>query len=183
MSSGTLQDQPADDFSTWSIERLEALAATLARGDMTLETIRVLAQSHAYHPDRDEDRHARLRWAKLSLHATERAHGGRPRCRAGMLSNNFMFRTWVIGHIGPDNTDPDWNPEALAADTLAALTLEPAQAATIAASWRALPTGRIRELRDHRNLTLHLGNLIGFLPPGSAKDQLTAWTVAREHLP
>jgi hypothetical protein len=183
LNGGTVHDQPDDDIGTWSIERLEAHAVALARGDMTLETIRVLAQSHAYQPDPDEDRRARLRWAKLSLHANERGHSERPPDRARMLSNNFMFRTWVIVHLGPDSTDTDWSPEALAADTLAALTLEPGQAAAIAASWRKLPFGQIRELRDHKNLTLHLGNLIGYLAPGSAKDQLTAWIGAREDLP
>ncbi|MGB6581705.1 MAG: hypothetical protein WBF34_27705 [Streptosporangiaceae bacterium] len=32
MSGDTVNDQPNGEFSTWSIERLEAHAATLARG-------------------------------------------------------------------------------------------------------------------------------------------------------
>lgn len=181
MSGGIVHDQPAGDFSTWSIERLEAHAATLPHGDGTLETIRVLAQSRAY--QLDEDRHARLRWAKLSLHANERGHNDSPADRARMLSNNFMLRTWIIGHLGPDSTDTDWNPEALADETLAALTMEPGQAVTIAASWRELPIEQIRELRHHKTLTLHLGHLIGYLPPGPVTDQLMAWNEARGHLP
>ncbi|MFC0532050.1 hypothetical protein [Phytohabitans kaempferiae] len=45
-----------------------------------------------------------------------------------MLAHNFALRTWIIEHLGPD-TDPDWDPESLAADTLAALTLDPTQLA------------------------------------------------------
>jgi hypothetical protein len=106
-------------------------------------------------------------------------------------THRTKLRTWVIRHLSPDSTDTDWNPEALAADTLAALTLEPGQASAIAASWRKLPIeqirelpiGQIRELHRHKVLTLHLGHLIGYLPPGLARDQLTAWHEVREHLP
>jgi hypothetical protein len=181
LSDGNIHGQPSDDLSTWDIGRLEAHSATLTRGDRTLETVRVLAQSHAYSPE--ENLPARLRWAKLSLYANERVHGDNPPDQARMLSHNFMLRTWVIMHLGPDSTDTDWNPEALATDTLAALTLEPGQASAIAASWCKPPIEQIRKLHRHRVLTLHLGHLIGYLPPGPARDQLTAWHEVREHLP
>ena len=174
-------EQSSGDFTAWSIGQLEAHAATLAPGQMALETIRALAQSHAYQPSADQ--HMRRRWAKLSLYANARFHGEGPWDRARMFSHNFMLRTWVIEHLGPDNGDADWDPHAVAADTLAALTLEPSQARAIAASWPTLPIEQIGELRRHKNLTAHLDWLIGYLRAGPAKDQLIAWREAREHMP
>ena len=43
-----------------------------------------------------------------------------------------MLRMWVIDRLGPVPTCPDWSPDALAADTLGALTLTPAQAQALA---------------------------------------------------
>jgi hypothetical protein len=37
-----------------------------------------------------------------------------------MLSQDFALRTWVIEHIGP-GADPTCDPDAVAADTIAAL--------------------------------------------------------------
>ena len=82
----------------------------------------MIAQSHAYRSD--EPRPDRLRWAKLSLHANERLHGAGPWDQARMAGQAFALRTWVIEHLGPD-ADPDWDPEILATDTLAALTVDP----------------------------------------------------------
>jgi hypothetical protein len=99
-----------------------------------------------------------------------------------MLSQNFMLRVWVIEHLGPD-VDADWNPESLAADTLAALTLEPGQACALSASWRTMPIEEIGELRRYRNLTAHIGRLISYVRAGPTKDQLLAWHAIRERLP
>jgi hypothetical protein len=99
-----------------------------------------------------------------------------------MAHQNFWLRTWIIKHLGPD-TDPDWDPSALAADTLAALTLDPAQASTTAANWPDLLPEQIGELRRHKNLTSHLATLVIYLQPGPTRDQVAGWIEVREHLP
>jgi len=168
------------NISTWTIERLEAYAAT--QHGQELERIRVVAQSHAY---RSEDqKHVRLRWAKLSLDVNAKLHGNSSSLwdQARMASQNFAFRTWIIEHLGPD-TDPDWDPGTLAADTLAALTLDPTQASTTAAHWQDLPVEQTGELRRHKNLTAHLATLVSYLQPGPARDQLVRWIEMRKHLP
>ena len=99
-----------------------------------------------------------------------------------MHCQEFALRTWVIEHLGPD-ADPDWNPEALADDTLAALSLDPHQAESTAAHWRDLPREQIGALRRHKNLTAHVDRLIPNLQPGPAKDRLTTWASTRHQLP
>ena len=167
------------DIGAWPVERLEASAAT--QHGRELEAIRVVAQMHAY--GSDEPKHARLRWAKLSLDANARLHGNGSSSwdRTRMAQQNFMLRTWIIQHLGPD-TDPDWDPRALAADTLAALTLDPGQASTTAVNWRGLPIEQIGELRRHRNLTSHRATLVCYLQPGQTRDQIVTWILVREHL-
>lgn len=171
-------NRPVPDLSTWTFERLEAFSAV--QSGQGLEAVRVIAQSNAYRSDRP--RHTRLRWAKLSLDANERRHGDDPRDRARRSHQNFALRTWIIERLGPD-PDPDWDPEVLAADTLAALTLDCGQAAALAADWRGLPFERIADLRRHKNLTAHLSGLIGFLLPGPTRDRLSAWIEVRGSLP
>lgn len=98
-----------------------------------------------------------------------------------MASHNFALRTWIIEHIGPD-MDPDWDPEAVAADTLAVLTLEPSQASTAAADRQHLSIEQIGELRRHKNLTAHLAMLVGHLRPGPARDQVVRWIEVSKHM-
>lgn len=168
---------PIRALDSWTIERLEAFAAT-AHGE-ELEQIRVIAQSHVYQSD--GPRHVRLRWAKLSLRANERLHGDDgPWDHARTASQAFALRTWVIEHLG---SDPDWNPEILATDTLAALTIDPDDARTISARWRDLPIEQIGELRRHKNLTAHVNRLVDLLPAGPAKDRLVVWAEVRRLLP
>jgi hypothetical protein len=169
---------PIRDLDTWRFDRLEALAA--AQNGEELEQVRVIAQSHAYRSD--EPRLVRLRWAKLSLQANERLHGDGPWEQARMAGQAFALRTWVIEHLGPD-ADPDWNPEILAADTLAALTLDPDDARTISTNRRDLPIEQIGELRRQKNLTAHLDRLLDILQPGATKDQLVVWSEVRKLLP
>lgn len=180
MSGEAGHPEPVMNISAWIVERLEAYAA--AQHGQELERIRVVAQGHAYRSQ--EPRHVRLRWARLSLDANTRLHGNSrdPWDRARMAHQNFKLRTWIIKHLGPD-TDPDWDPGALAADTLAALTLDPGQAGTTAANWPDLPPEQIGELRQHTNLTSHLADLVGYLQPGPARDQVAGWIEVREHLP
>lgn len=169
---------PIRDLDTWTIDRLEAFAA--AQNGEELEQVRVIAQSHVY--GSDEPRLARLRWAKLSLRANERLHGDGPWEHTRMASQAFMLRTWVIEHLGPD-ADLDWNPDILATDTLAALTVDPDHARTISANWRDLPIEQIGELRRQKNLTAHLDRLVDLLQPGATKDRLLIWTEVRKLLP
>ncbi|BCJ39667.1 hypothetical protein GCM10010168_78780 [Actinoplanes ianthinogenes] len=169
---------PIRELDTWPVDRLEAFTA--ARNGEELEQVRVIAQNRAYWSD--ASRLARLRWAKLSLHANERLHGDDPWEQVRMANQAFMLRAWVIQHLGPDE-DPDWNPEILATDTLAALTVDPERARTMSANWRDLPIEQIGELRRQKILTAHLDRLVDLLRPGATKDRLVVWAQVRELLP
>jgi hypothetical protein len=170
---------PIRNLDSWAIERLEAFAAT-QRGE-ELEQVRVIAESHAVHRS-DEPTHLRRRWAKLSLRANQRLPGDGPWHHVRTTTHAFALRTWVIEHLGPD-MDPDWDPEVLAADTLAALTIDPGDARTMSTGWRDLPIEQIGELRRQKNLTAHLDRLVHLLLPGPNKDRLATWLEVRELLP
>jgi hypothetical protein len=179
LSSHLEHDNPnSTPMHSWTIDQFEAHAAALE--GRHLEAVRELAQSRAYQPG--ESREARLRWAALSLDANRRGHGDAPWDQARMQHQDFMLRTWIIEHLGPA-PHPAWNPQVLAADTLAALTLDPAQAEDLSTNWRSLPIEQIRELRRHKNLTAHLNQLISHLEPGRTKEGLTTWIDARKRLP
>jgi GNAT superfamily N-acetyltransferase len=170
---------PDHDLNTWPLDEVRTFVQhTHGR---QLEGPRVVAQGHAY-----ASRHSpevRRRWAKLSLLANRRMLGEGEGDDARVAGQDFALRMWVIEHLGPDDTDPDWSPAALTSDTLAALTLTPAQAAALADGWRDLPIERIRELRRHKNLTAHLRCLLGYVPPGPVHDALLTWTTTRRLLP
>ncbi|MEY2249225.1 hypothetical protein AB8A21_40980 [Streptomyces sp. BF23-18] len=178
MSNDADRDQPIQDLSTWTVDRLEAFTPTQQGHE--LERIRVVAQSHAYRSD--EARHVRLRWAKLSLNANSRLPDDTPWSHDRKTRQNFALRTWIIDQLGPD-TDADWDPEVLADDTLAALALDPGQVVALSANWRDLPTEQIGALRRYKNKTAHLNRLLDFLRPGPTKDQLITWTKVRKQLP
>ncbi|WP_405825321.1 hypothetical protein OG705_32995 [Streptomyces sp. NBC_00838] len=171
-------DRPIRDLSTWTVDRLEAFTTT--QQGQELERIRVVAQSHAYRSD--EPRQARLRWAELALNANERLPGDVPWSHNRKICQNFALRAWIIDQLGPAADSP-WDPEALAADTLAALTLDPGQVVALSARRRDLPIERIGDLRRHKNRTAHLDRLLDHLPPGPDRDQLVAWSEVRKHLP
>ncbi|MFD0267835.1 hypothetical protein ACFVGY_14800 [Streptomyces sp. NPDC127106] len=179
MNADADHESPSRDLSTWTIERLQSFAED-AQGQQ-LEAVRVVAQSHAYRAD--EPREARQQWAKLSLQANHRLHGEGPWDRARGAQQNFMLRMWMIDQFGPDDEDHDWSPEALAADTVGALALAPAEARALADHWRDLEVERIGVLRRHKSLTAHLDRLVGHLQPSPVRDQLLAWTATRQHLP
>ncbi|GHA30823.1 hypothetical protein GCM10010329_62790 [Streptomyces spiroverticillatus] len=168
MTSDAEREDLGSDPSTWPIDQLHTLIQNV-RGQR-LETVRIVAQEHAY--DSARPRAARRQWAKLSLHANRLMLAAGEGNLTRVTQHDFMLRTWVIDNLGPDDTDPDWNPDALAADTLHALTITPAQAAALADEWRDLATEQIRQLRRHKNLTAHLDTLLGHLPPGRTRDQL-----------
>lgn len=172
MSTGADREGSTDDLSTWPLERLRTLTAEGQR----LEAVRVVAQGHAY--DADEPTETRRAWAALSLLANRRK--GEDSWGAHDLHDDFMLRMWVIDTLGPH---PEWTPETLASDTLDALTLTPSEAQELARDWRALPLDRIRELRRHKNLTLHLERLLKHLGPGPTRDRLRPWIEVRRSLP
>ncbi|WP_035858541.1 hypothetical protein [Kitasatospora cheerisanensis] len=179
MGSDAHRDEPARDLSKWTLDQLQTFIDE-AHGRQ-LETARVVAQGQAYNSSHPPE--IRRRWAKLSLLANRRMLDNAERRAARVAQQDFMLRTWVIDRLGPDDTDPDWSPEALASDTLDTLTFTPAQAAGLSEGWRDLPLEQIRELRRHKNLTAHLESLVGHLSPGPVREQLVAWTVTRPLLP
>lgn len=179
MSDEAQADVPARGPSTWTFDELQRFVDD-ARGQ-DLEAARLVAQQQAYSDCRSQE--IRRQWAKLSLLANRRMFDATPWSAARVASQEFMLRTWVIDRLGPDATDPDWSPEALASDTLAALSLTPTQAAGLAAHWRGLAIEQIRELRRHKNLTAHLVVLVGHLAPGPVRERLVAWTETRTLLP
>ncbi|MGY0231858.1 hypothetical protein [Longispora urticae] len=171
------RDEPTE-MSTWRIERLKARAAEVQGNE--LEGVRLIAQWHACHSD--EPREARLQWAALSLEANRRGQGDGPWERARVLRVDFTLRTWIIENLGP-GPESAYDPEVLAADTLVALTHEPAQAVALAADWRSLPIEQIGDLRRHKNLTAHVDRLVVHLRPGPTMDLLLTWIEARKQLP
>ncbi|MEV7393242.1 MULTISPECIES: hypothetical protein [unclassified Streptomyces] len=179
LSSDAHREEPGHDLSTWTLDQLQTFVHD-ARGRQ-LETARVAAQGKAYNSSHSQG--DRRQWAKLSLLANRRMldhAGGHP---ARVAQQDFMLRMWVIDWLGPDDRDLDWSPEALASDTLDALTFTPPQAAALAEGWRDLPTEQIRELRRHKNLTAHLERLVGYLVPGPVRERLVTWTATRRLLP
>ncbi|MFG2772141.1 hypothetical protein [Streptomyces sp. NPDC048350] len=179
MSSDAYLEEPGRDVSTWTLDQLQSFIQG-ARGRQ-LETARVAAQGQAYNSSHPQE--VRREWAKLSLLANRRMLDDAEGPSARVAQQDFMLRMWVIDRLGPEGTDPDWSPEALASDTLDTLTLTPTQAAGLAEGWRDLPIEQIRELRWHKNLTAHLESLVGYLEPGPVHEHLTAWNATRTLLP
>ncbi|MFD8584395.1 hypothetical protein ACFV2A_16020 [Streptomyces californicus] len=179
MSSNAHREEPGHDLSTWTLGQLQTFIHD-TRGQQ-LETARVAAQGQAYNSSHPQE--ARRQWAKLALLANRRMLDHVEGHPARVAQQDFMLRMWVIDRLGPDDTDPDWSPEALASDTLDALSFTPPQAAALAEGWRDLLTGQIRELRRHRNLTAHLKSLLGYLAPGPVRERLVTWTATRPLLP
>ncbi|MFE3774595.1 hypothetical protein [Streptomyces sp. NPDC059122] len=179
MSSDGHQEEPGRDLSTWTLDQLQTFIHD-ARGQQ-LGTARVAAQGQAHNSS--HRREARRQWAKLSLLGNGRMLDNAEGRSARVAQQDFMLRMWVIDRLGPDNTDPDWSPEALASDTLNTLTFTPAQAAGLAEHWRDLPIEQIRELRWHKNLTAHLESLAGYLAPGPVRERLVTWAATRALLP
>ncbi|MFJ6014775.1 hypothetical protein [Streptomyces sp. NPDC092952] len=172
-------EQPGRDPSTWTLDQLRTFVH--GAGGRQLETARVVAQGQAHNADRPPE--SRRQWAKLSLLANRRMLDHAEGNPARVAQQDFTLRMWVIDLLGPDDTDPDWSPEALASDTLDALTFTPLRAAALAEGRRDLPTGQIRELRWHKSLTAHLESLVGHLAPGPVRERLVTWTAIRRLLP
>ncbi|MGW4873712.1 hypothetical protein [Streptomyces chartreusis] len=179
MSSDTDREDPGRDPSTCTLDQLQAFIQNASC--QQLETARTAAQGHAY--DSAHPQEARRQWATLSLLANRLMRAESEGQLTRVTQQDFMLRMWVIDTLGPDDTDPDWSPDALAADTLNALTLTPAQAAALANGWPDLAIEQIRRLRWHKNLTAHLEALLGYLSPGRTRDQLLAWTSTHRKLP
>ncbi|MEX2985622.1 hypothetical protein [Streptomyces sp. C36] len=179
MSSDADREEPSHALSAWPMERLWAFA--LEAQGQELEAARVIAQAHA---DRCEElQETRRQWAKLSLQINQLLPSDTHWGRARLAQQNFMLRMRVIDQLGPDDEDQDWNPERLAVDTAAVLTLAPSDARALAGHWRSLGIDQIGELRRHKNLTAHLDRLVKHLRPSPTRDQLLVWAEIRRHLP
>ncbi|MFE5910537.1 hypothetical protein ACFQ6B_15845 [Streptomyces wedmorensis] len=180
MSGDAYREAPGDDLSTWTRDQLQRFIHDT--NGRQLETARVAAQGQAYKSSHSEE--DRRQWAKLSLLANRRMlDNPEPHSSMRVARQDFALRMWVIDRLGPDDTDPDWSPEALASDTLDALTLTLAQADRLAEGWRDRPIEQIRELRWHKNLTAHLDQLIDYLEPGPLRQRIVAWSATRLRLP
>lgn len=177
---GRVNDEPAPpDLSTWTIDRLEQYVATLADG-RELDRARRAAHVHACQSGESRG-DVRRRWAKLASAATVRLPGDNPWDVDRRAQLGFSLRMWIIEQLGPDG-DPDWDPDVLAGDTLAALTLDADQATAMASNWRDLPREEISDLYRHRNLTFHVDRLVGYLPAGPARERLIGWVGFGRHL-
>jgi hypothetical protein len=180
MSDSAHPREPVINLSTWTIDRVRSFAEDTDHLQ-ELERIREVTSAHARRST--EPLQARLQWAMLSLQANERIYGNGPWERERRARNNFRLRTWVIDHLAPVTGDADWNPDSLAADTLAELSLRPAEARALATQPHDLLPGQIDELRRHKNMTAHLATLIEHIQPGPVRDQLLHWEEVRQHLP
>lgn len=169
------------ELSTWPIHKVRAFADNPDHQGQPLEAVREVAQAHAY--QHDDSRQSRLEWAKLSLHINDLMHGDDPWQKARRAIQNFMLRTWIIENLGADPVDADWDPDTLANDTLAALSLDPEKARDLAQNWRELPADRIGELRRHKNMTGHLPTLSRHVQPSQTRDCLLRWIQVRTQLP
>ncbi|MFJ6438274.1 hypothetical protein [Streptomyces sp. NPDC091416] len=116
------------------------------------------------------------------MKANERLPGGTAWNDARKSCQNFALCTWIIQRVGAA-TDPDWDPEALAADTLAVLILAPDRALSLSTGRHDLLAERIGELRRHKNMTAHVNQLVHLIPSEPTKDQLSTWIDVRKYLP
>lgn len=169
------------DLYSLPIDDLRSLAEDDGQDGQALDLIRQVAAARAQRSDAPLP--DRLRLAKLALDVNRRMHGDAPSARVRAANHDFVLRTWIIDRYGPGTTDPDWNPDVLAEQTLAALSFSPAQARALATGWHERPWEQIRELRWHKVLTGHLGMLIDHVQPGPVRDQLLVWMELRQHLP
>lgn len=177
---GRVSGRPtAPDLSTWTIDRLEHYMATLTDG-RELDRARWVAHEHACRPGEYRG-DVRRRWAKLASAADVGLPGDNLWDLDRRAQLGFSLRMWIIEQFGPDG-DRFWDTDALAADTLAALTLDADQATAMAANWRDLQREQIRDLYRHRDLTCHVDQLVGHLQAGLVRERLIGWVGFGRHL-
>ncbi|MCW2940036.1 MAG: hypothetical protein JWN00_3021 [Actinomycetia bacterium] len=103
---------------------------------------------------------------------------------AGTDGSEQLQATHAHHHrLGPDLEDPDWNPELLVADIIAAQTLTPSQARELSDQRQTLSIDRIGELRRVKNTTAPLQQILHHLQPGPIHDQAQEWLAIRDLLP
>lgn len=169
------------DARAWPFDEFQAWADRTDHHDQELEQIREVTVSHTQ--DDRLDAESRKRWAKLSLHTNARMTGEHPWQQARKADNNLRLRTLIIDRLGPDESDPDWNPNVVASDILAVLTLTPATAREMSSHWQILPIDQIASLRRHKNATAPLQQLLRHLQPGPTHDHAREWLAVRDLLP
>jgi hypothetical protein len=179
-TSGT--SRPILNVGTWTFEEVQAwVDRPDHRGQELERIIREVTVAHAQ--DDRLDAESRKRWAKLSLQTNARMPGDGPWPQARRAANNFRLRTLIIDRLGPDRQDPDWDPDVVASDILAALTLTPTHARELSDHWQNLPIEQIGELRRLKNATAPLQRLLHHLEPGPTCDQAREWLAVRDLLP
>jgi len=149
--------------------------------EQELERVRTMTVLHAQ--DDRLDPEDRKRWAKLSLQVNTRMHGDGLWERTRMVTQNFRLRTHIIDSLGPDPQDTDWNPDLVAREILAALTLTPAQARELSDHWQTRSKDQIGELRRLKSTIAPLQQLLRHIQPRPLHDQAQEWLAIQELLP
>jgi hypothetical protein len=181
MGSASPPSEPTSDISAWTIEQVQASADRTDQRGQELEILRAVTVFHAQ-DDRLEPED-RKRWAKLSLQINARMHGDGPWEQTRMVTQNFRLRTLIIDRLGPDPQDPDWNPDLVASEILAAITLTSAQVRELSERWKTRSMDQIGELRRLKSTVAPLQQLLRHIQSRQLYDQAQEWLAVRELRP
>ncbi len=133
---------------------------------------------YARQPEQGDGRHM---WAETAMYALARAEDAGLDAVAANMSR-FHLRAWMIVNLGPTDS-PLVNPDALAADILAALPLRREDAAEWAPGWRRRSHAEILALRQCKNLLAPAQVIRHRLSAGPTVRVLDQWLDLRERLP
>jgi len=167
-----------------AIPSLEEAQIWADRADLNghaIEHLRWIALSRAQNTRLDGE--SRKKWAKLALRVNARADRDRPFAQARIAAQSAQLRTLIIDQLGPDRDDRDWDPDIVAADILADLTVQPARARELSGTWRDMPLDQMASLRGIKNVTAPLARLLPHLQPGTNCDLIREWIAVRNLLP
>ncbi|MFF4773352.1 hypothetical protein [Microtetraspora fusca] len=120
-------------------------------------------------------------WAETAMYALGRAEAAGLDAITANVSR-FHLRAGLIDDLGPTGSSL-WNPDALAADILAALPLRRERAATWAANWQQRPRSEILTLRQCKSLLAPAQSIRGYLSKTPTTTELDEWLGLREQLP
>ncbi|MEU7882956.1 hypothetical protein [Microbispora bryophytorum] len=137
-----------------------------------------LNSSYARQPEQGDGRRM---WAETAMYALARAEDAGLGAVAANI-NRFHLRARMIADLGLTGS-PLVNPDALAADILAALPLGREEAAELASGWRQRSHAEILALRQCKNLLASAQVIRHRLSAGSAARVLDRWLALRERLP
>ncbi|MEU7885657.1 hypothetical protein AB0B54_09170 [Microbispora bryophytorum] len=133
---------------------------------------------YAHQPEQGEGQRV---WAETAMYAIGRAEA------AGLDTTSanarrFYLRAGLINDLGPMGSSL-WNPDALAADILAALPLQLEQATEWATNWQQRPRTEILALRRCKNLLGSAQYIRDYLSTTPTARRLDQWLTLREQLP